>query len=62
MNTTFKQSRESELTPEVIESYVRRGRELRAQAIAHGIRRVVATLRWLHGRTTGNAPDAAECV
>jgi hypothetical protein len=61
MNTTFKQSRELEPTSERIEAYVRRGRELRAQAIARGVRRLLATLkrRRMHAAGDSNASGAA---
>lgn len=64
MNTTFNQSHQLELTPQLIEAYVRRGRELRAQAIARGGRRVLAALKRLHTREAAdnNAPDAATCA
>jgi hypothetical protein len=61
MNTTFKQSREAEPTSELIEAYVRRGHELRAEAIAHGVRRWLTILKRQHTRSAGggNAPSAA---
>lgn len=64
MNTTFNQSRPVELTPQLIEVYMQRGRALRAQAIAHGGRRVLAALKRLHAREAAddNAPGAATCA
>lgn len=54
MNTTFKQSRQLELTPQLVDAYVRRGRELRAEAISRSVRRWLAALKRLHKRTTGS--------
>jgi hypothetical protein len=60
MNTTFKQSRQLELTPQLIEAYVRRGRQLRAEAIARGVRRLLGTLkRHTRAASHGRAPSAA---
>jgi hypothetical protein len=61
MNTTFKQSDEVELTPELVEAYERRGRELRAEAIARGVRRLLGALKRRHTRAAGggDAPGAA---
>lgn len=54
MNTTFKQSHQLELTPQLVEAYMRRGHELRAEAIARGVRRWLATLKRPHKRATGS--------
>jgi hypothetical protein len=64
MNTTFKQSHQAELTAQLIEAYMRRGRELRAQAIARGGRRVLAALKCLHTRAVADnsTPRAATCA
>lgn len=64
MNTTFKQSRQLELTPQLVEAYERRGRELRAEAIARGVRRLLGALKRQHTRAAGggNAPSAAARV
>jgi len=61
MDKTFKQSRHLDLTPELVEAYVRHGRELRAQAIARGIRRLLGALKRRHTLAAGddNAPSAA---
>ena len=61
MNTTLKQSRQVEPTSELIEAYVRRGRELRAEAITRGVRRWLTILKRQHTRSAGggNAPGAA---
>jgi hypothetical protein len=60
MNTTFKQSRQLELTRPLIEAYMRRGRQLRAEAIARGVRRLLGALK-RHRRAAGHghAPSAA---
>lgn len=52
MSAIFKQSRELELTPQLVEAYVQRGRELRAEVIASGVRRWLAALKRLHKHTT----------
>lgn len=61
MNTTLKQSRQVERTSELIEAYVQRGRELRAEAIASGVRRWLAILKRRNTRSAagGTVPSAA---
>lgn len=61
MNTTLKQSPQVEPISELIEAYVRRGHELRAEAISRGVRRWLTTLKRRNTRSAGggNAPSAA---
>jgi hypothetical protein len=61
MNTIFKQTHEVELTPELVEAYAQRGRELRAEAIARAMRRLLGAPKRQHTRAAGrgNAPSAA---
>jgi hypothetical protein len=60
MNTILEQSHQVEPTSELIEAYVRRGRELRAEAIARGVRRWLTILKQHTGSAgSGNAPSAA---